>query len=323
MSLVYSTNMAPMDKRLSIALHAVGVYAFFLVFGIYAEKLAVTAYGGMRYNSALFPSMLQSLGGVIASRLAMRWSGVPTDIRSRALLRQYGLLAVLGLVSSQLGHISLSYLSYPTLVIAKSCKLIPIALMNFVIYRKILSRRKLFSLMLISISVLSFSLFGKRTPSASGSSILGLPVLAASLLVDGVANAVQDNVFERFKVSAFHMMYYISIFRLFMSFSGLILTDGLRYSVLFMSRTPRLALDLLLYSLLSVLGQAVVYSMVQSHGSLALTTVNLTRKMASILLSLLVFGHGFRGVQMLSILGVFVSIGLEMLEPRKAKKARE
>lgn len=310
-------------KNISIVLHALGIYAFFLVFGIYGEKLTTTTYNGRKYSSALFPSMLQSLGGILVSRVMMACNKVTVEIKSRGLMHQYMYLAALGLASSQLGFASLGYLSYPTLMIAKSCKLIPIALMNFLLYRKTLSPRRYLSLALISMSVLSFAVLGKQTHLADGFSIVGFVALAASLLVDGITNSIQDYIFEEFRVSAFHMMYYICVFRFLMSFAVILLTDSLKYSIIFISRTPDVIPDLLLYSTFNTFGQAVVYSMVQSHGSLVLTTVNLTRKMFSILLSLVVFGHRIRMVQGLSILGVLVSIALEVFdtkEPRKLKK---
>jgi solute carrier family 35 (UDP-galactose transporter), member B1 len=309
-----------MGKNASLVLHTIGIYIFFLVFGIYGEKLTTTAYNGRRYDSALFPSMLQSLGGVMISRVMMSCNNITMEVKSGALLHQYAYLAILGLVSSRLGFTSLKYLSYPTLLIAKSCKLIPIALMNFLIYRKILSHKRCLWLALTSVSVLSFTLFGKQSSSTGGSGALGIPILVTSLLLDGIVNSIQDYIFEEFKVSVFHMMYYISLIKFFTPFTVILLTDNLRYSIVFMSRTPDVILDLFLYSTFNVLGQVVIYLMVQSHGSLVLTTVNLTRKMFSILLSLVLFGHKIKRIQVLSVLGVFASIALEVFEPKKPKR---
>lgn len=309
-----------LSRNVSLMLHAIGIYIFFLVFGVYGEKLTTTTYGGKRYDSALFPSMLQSLGGVIISKVMMGCNNVTTEVKSRTLLHQYAYLAILGLASSQLGFASLRYLTYPTLVIAKSCKLIPIALMNFLIYRKTLSCKRCLSLVLTSVSVLLFTFFGKQSSSTGASSVAGITVLVMSLLMDGMINSVQDYIFEEFKMSAFHMMYYINLFRFFISFTVILLTDNLRYSVVFMSRTPDVILDLFLYSTFNALGQVVIYSMIQSHGSLVLTTVNLTRKMFSILLSLVLFGHKIKSIQALAVLGVFASIALEMFEPKTPKK---
>lgn len=309
-----------LNKQLSLVFHAVGIYTFFLVFGIYGEKLSTTKYNGQKYNSALFPAMLQSLGGILVSKFMMDREKIAAEVNNRALIQRYAYLAILGLASVQLGFASLNYLSYPTLIIAKSCKLIPIALMNFLIYRKTLSQKRCVSLALISISVLTFTLFSGQGHSNDGLGILGIPILVASLLLDGVINSIQDYVFEEFKVSAFHMMYHISLFRFLISFTIVILTDNLRYSIVFISRAPGVILDLFLYSTFNVLGQGVIYSMVQSHGSMMLTTVNLTRKMFSILLSLAVFGHNIQNIQVLSIIGVFASIALEMFEPKKAKR---
>ncbi|CAD25244.1 similarity with triose P/Pi translocator CPTR_SOLTU [Encephalitozoon cuniculi GB-M1] len=307
--------MGTLNKHISLALHTMGIYAFFLVFGVYGEKLTTTTYSGRRYESVLFPLVLQSLGGIIVGRAMMNCRKTE-EVSGKKILWHYACLASLSLVSAQLGFISLRYLSYPTLIIAKSCKLLPIALMNFLIYRRTLSSRKYLSLALISVSVLSFSFFDKKGSSASGFSIIGILVLITSLLADGAINSSQDHIFRNFKVSSFHMMYYSNLFRFLISFTAILLTDNLRYSIAFIKSTPEVAPDLFLYSTFNILGQVVIYSMVQSHGSLTLTTVNLTRKMFSILLSLVVFGHKIKKVQALSILGVLGSIALEILESK-------
>ncbi|KAG5859863.1 uridine diphosphate-like transporter [Encephalitozoon hellem] len=315
--------MGTLNKHISLALHVVGIYAFFLVFGVYGEKLTTTTYSGRRYESALFPLILQSLGGIVVGRIMMCLSKETEKAHSRRVLLHYACLASLSLTSSQLGYISLRYLSYPTLIIAKSCKLLPIALMNFLIYRRTLSCRKYLSLGLISLSVLSFSFFDKRSTSTSGFSIIGILVLVTSLLADGIINSGQDHLFRTFKISSFQMMYYTNLFRFLISFTIILLTDNLKYSIGFIKSTPEVVPDLFLYSTFNILGQIVIYSMVRSHGSITLTTVNLTRKMFSIFLSLIVFGHKIEKVQALSILGVLGSIALEMADSKGREEAKK
>ncbi|AFN82818.1 UAA transporter protein [Encephalitozoon romaleae SJ-2008] len=312
--------MGTLNKHVSLALHAMGIYAFFLVFGVYGEKLTTTTYNGRKYESALFPLVLQSLGGIAVGRTMMSYSKEAEGAPGKRVLCHYACLALLSLISAQLGFISLKYLSYPTLIIAKSCKLLPIALMNFLIYRRTLSHRKCLSLSLISISVLSFSLFDKRSTSTSGFSFIGILILITSLLADGIINSAQDHLFRTFKISSFHMMYYTNLFRFLISFTAILLTDNLKYSIAFIKSTPEIVPDLFLYSTFNIFGQIVIYSMVQSHGSLTLTTVNLTRKMLSIFLSLIVFGHRIKKVQALSILGVLGSIALEMTDFKGQKE---
>ncbi|ADM11341.1 UAA transporter protein [Encephalitozoon intestinalis ATCC 50506] len=314
--------MGSLNKHVSLMLHVVGIYAFFLVFGIYGEKLTTTTYHGRRYESVLFPLVLQSLGGIVIGRVMMSCKGVEGGL-GRAILFHYAYLASLSLISAQLGFLSLRYISYPTLIIAKSCKLLPIALMNFLIYRRTLTRRKYFSLCLISISVLSFSYFDGKNSSGSRLSLIGILVLTTSLLADGIINSTQDHIFRKFQASSFHMMYYTNLFRFLISFTVILLTDNLRYSIAFIKATPEVAPDLLLYSTFNIFGQIVIYSMIQSHGSLTLTKVNLTRKMFSILLSLIVFGHKIKKIQALSILGVLGSIALEAFDTKTQKQTGE
>jgi solute carrier family 35 (UDP-galactose transporter), member B1 len=307
------------NRSMSMALHALGIYVFFLIYGIYSEKLSTTLYGGLKYDCVLFPTMLQSLGGFIMGNVIMRHQSIPREPRGGFVMSMYLVLAACSLASIYVNFITLRYLSYPTLIIAKSCKLIPVALMNFLIFRERLEARKCLSLALISLSVLSFTFFSDGKKADAGLSATGIAILTGSLLFDGTTNALQDNLIKRSGISSFHMMHYVNLLRFCLSSLLLLCTNGLSHSLAFFSTSPGIAIDLLLYSTFNVFGQIVVYSMLQTHGTLALTTVTVTRKMFSILLSLVIFGHKVTKAQLLSVLGVLMLIGLEMREPKRAK----
>jgi UDP-galactose transporter B1 len=99
----------------------------------------------------------------------------------------------------------------------------------------------------------------------------------------------------------------------------MILTKDINYSYEFISLNPEILKDLIFSSLLNVLGQLVIYSMLEKHGSLVLTTVNISRNMLSIILSLVLFGHGIGFTQCICILGVIISISLDLLHDKKKK----
>lgn len=308
-------------NKLSVIGHSIGIYIFFIVYGIYSEKISTSSYGGHKYESSLFPLVLQSFGAYLLSYWIMKKQNISRNLADKKQNFLYFTLALCSLISTQLGYFSLNYLSYVTIIIAKSCKLIPIALMNFVIYRKTLSTRKYISIALISASVLSFVCFGSNKKINSQSTgLMGIFVLIGSLVFDGVVNTIQDNVFETYKISSFHMMHYISYYKMIISLPLLFYNRSFNYTLLFVFRTPVIVMDLLLISTFNVLGQMIIFSMLQKHGSLVLTSVNITRKMFSIVASLVIFGHNIGSIEIFSILGVLISILLEATEPKKEKK---
>ena len=241
----------------------------------------------------------------------------------KRLMLNYVCLALLSIASLSLGILSLKYLSYPTLVIAKSCKLVPIALINILVYRRKMGYRKCLSLCLISVCVVLFSLLDGSKRSGSGTSVLGGIILVLSLAADGFINSQQDYVFAEFKVSPFDMMYYTNVFRFLIALVLALKYNSIWYTIEFVRAAPAMGTDLLLHSAFNVIGQSVVYSMVQKHGSLNLTMVNVTRKMLSIFVSLVVFGHTVNRMQIACVVGVVASIGLEIIEPKTKKQSTE
>ncbi|KAK6090789.1 hypothetical protein P3W45_000034 [Vairimorpha bombi] len=310
------------NRTSSILFHTAGIYTFFLLYSYYQEKITTSLYEGVKYTSVLFPIYLHSLGGIVASEAALYIKKEKRSVQNNSLLYRYIFLSLLSLISAQFWNFSLRFLTYPTVVISKSCKLLSIALMNFIIYRTKLSTRKYFILILTTSSVLLFALGDSSKKESSSFGITGLFLLIINLAVDGFSNVIQDKIFKEYKVSSLNMMYYLNLIRFVISMILLIMTQNMRYSFTFMYKNPSLAIDLGLSTIFNVLGQLFIFSMIEKHGTIILSTVNITRKILSILVSFIIFGHSLSFIQGISIIGVILSISLEF-GSKEDKKIKE
>lgn len=307
------------SKHFSVMIHTVGIYILYSLSNIYQEKISTSKYGGEAYKSILFPMILQSIGGMMVSRILCQMKGESVGVKNRIILVNYVLLSVLAMASASFWYYSLNFLTYPTIIISKSCKLLSIAIMNFLVFRKRLDSKKYASILLTTVSVLCFTLFGKSKGSG-GFNLSGIVILILNLSLDGFINVFQDSIFKNYNVSSGNIMFYNNLIRLVISSFLIVSTNNLNYSLTFISKKNEILQDLILSSLFNVLGQLVVYSMLEKHGSLVLTTVNVSRKMLSIILSLFLFGHKVMPLQWLCICGVVLSISLELFDTKKAKK---
>ncbi|EOB13673.1 UDP-galactose transporter [Nosema bombycis CQ1] len=312
---MFSSVRYKKSTNLSILVHSIGIYLLYSLSGIYNEKISTHKYGNSNYKSTLFPMVLQCLGGVFVSKFLSRLKGESLLIKDFKIIFYYVLLSFLALTSTFLWRYSLNFLSYPTVIISKCCKLLSIAIMNFLILKKKFDNRKYFSILLTTVSVLCFSMSGK----SNNFTFKGIFFLILNLSLDGLLNVTQDNVFKKFNVSSGNVMFYNNLIRLIMSLILMILTKDINYSYEFIRLNPEILKDLIFSSLLNVLGQLVIYSMLEKHGSLVLTTVNISRNMLSIILSLVLFGHGIGITQCICILGVIISISLDLLHDKKKK----
>jgi UDP-galactose transporter B1 len=87
------------------------------------------------------------------------------------------------------------------------------------------------------------------------------------------------------------------------------LTEAIAFSL----RFPESIYDILLFGLFGSIGQLFIFYTLERFGSLILVTVNVTRKMFSMLLSIFWFNHSMSTGQWLAVLTVFGGIGLDAL----------
>lgn len=215
----------------------------------------------------------------------------PTKWISPLLLR-YAQVAALQSFASQLGFASLRHISYPTLILGKSCKLVPVLLMNVVLYRRRFAAYKYVVVGLVTLGISLFMLFaeegaGKKKKGAQTSSAWGLALLTANLLLDGATNSTQDEVFARYRVSGGQMMLCMNaLATLLMAFTLVVPVPQiplinpkpadateLSSALAFIARHPEVTRDMLTYCMAGALGQVAIFETLEKFGSLTLVSI--------------------------------------------------
>lgn len=94
---------------------------------------------------------------------------------------------------------ALSFVNYPTQVLAKSCKMIPVMLMRIVINGKRYKLREYVNVVLITIGISVFTFYSKKAKGEASNSLFGLFLLFASLALDGLTGPTQENMIAQYK----------------------------------------------------------------------------------------------------------------------------
>ncbi|CAO1617463.1 unnamed protein product [Parajaminaea phylloscopi] len=264
------------------------------------------------------------------------------------LLFRYLLISALQSCSSQLGLHSLAHgISYPTLTLAKSCKLVPVLLMNVVLYRRRFPAYKYLVVGLVTLGISAFMLFSaesekKRAKGAAagkGDSLLGIVLLSLNLIFDGATNSTQDDVFHNYIVTGPQMMLVMNLLSSLLMGASLVFplhslplvgsalfagskgsaqgSTELSAALAFIARHPQVVRDLLAYAAAGAIGQIAIFETLQRFGSLTLVSITVTRKLFTMLLSLVVYSHRLTNAQWLGVGLVFVGLGIEAKEKRK------
>ncbi|EGC41064.1 UDP-Glc/Gal endoplasmic reticulum nucleotide sugar transporter [Histoplasma capsulatum var. duboisii H88] len=315
-----------------------------------------------RWTFSVVLNTIQSFFAAITGFMYLYFS-TPRGEKSPAVFPTTRILFPLVLISissslaSPFGYASLGHIDYLTFVLAKSCKLLPVMFLHLAIFRKRYPLYKYGVILLVTIGVATFTLHhptsskkkNSHNNNGNGSSIYGLFLLSLNLLLDGLTNTTQDHIFSSPKLySRFtgpQMMVAQNLLCTLLTATYLLVTPHVSTSILrlmplpidlsqtselasalaFLSRHPTATKDIIAFAACGAIGQLFIFHTLAHFSSLLLVTVTVTRKMLTMLLSVMWFGHRLSGGQWIGVGLVFGGIGAEgvVQKREKAKKLAE
>lgn len=248
---------------------------------------------------------------------------------NRIPMKWYALIALSYVVGMSCSNLALKYVNYPTQVLAKSCKVIPVMVMGVLIARKSYPLRTYVVVLLLSVGMSIFMLdksanSGKAIDS-NANSVEGLLLLAFSLAMDGVTNSVQTRMQMQFKPgpTADELMLYMNMYAVgFLAIAAIVWPNWFIDALHFCARHPRIITDILLSCVFMTVGQIFIFWTITSYGTLVNSIITTTRKFFTILISVVRFQHDVTAVQWAGIALVFVALIWDVIESFRAERAK-
>ena len=96
----------------------------------------------------------------------------------------------------------------------------------------------------------------------------------------------------------------------------------LSHAMAFIRSHPSVLKDVMLFSVAGATGQLFIFETLEKFGSLTLVTITVTRKLFTMLLSLVVFNHRLTSGQWTGVTTVFAGIGIEAYVKRQDAKRK-
>ncbi|EGW31806.1 uncharacterized protein SPAPADRAFT_62399 [Spathaspora passalidarum NRRL Y-27907] len=331
-------NMKQRGRVITLITCVLGLYGTFLTWSILQERINTKPYGDKQeyFQSPLIINIIQalcaSLVGFIYTIFANNSS--PFDVffkndyeSSMSIFKSLVIISITSSLASPLGYKSLNHLDYVAYLLAKSSKLIPVMFIHFVFYRTKFPWYKYLVAVLITLGVIAFTIShgAKKTSINDGNSLYGMSLLFGSMLLDGLTNSTQDQLFkQKFKVrlTGAKLMCLLNLFVFIISLSYTLIFqfDEVKEATLFIHKHHELVVDIISFSLCGAIGQIFVFIILEKFDSIVLITATVTRKMLSMILSVILFGHTLNVTQWIGVLLVFGGIGYESMIKFNGKK---
>lgn len=227
---------------------------------------------------------------------AINSSSKLTQSTAGPLLRRYFQCSAFITCAAPFGFAALSYISYPAMVLGKSCKLVPVMIMNILLYRRRFAPHKYLVVFMVTTGITIFMGFGNDNAKPSKvhnsssqtqmpyANIIGITYLLISLTLDGAINSTQDEIFSRYNITGQQMMFWINMFCTLITLMMTVLplphipvihpsTGGKAEfidALAFIRDHPSIIQPLALFAFTGALGQLFIFETLQRFGSLTL-----------------------------------------------------
>jgi len=300
-----------------------GILICYLYFGILQEGITKGKYGPngedrFRYTQSLV--LVQCL----ANTLFARATRTPSSSSSSSVVDNvprlmYAIASISYLLAMIASNYALQFIPYPTQVLAKSCKPIPIMIFGALFAGKKYIWRKYFYVILIVIGVALFLYDDKKHAEDAQKSNFGDLLLLASLAMDGMTGAMQDRMRASYVASGNSMMYNMNLFSTFYLLIGLVVSGELWRFMAFVNLYPTVLLNMIALSIASALGQYFIFKTVNDFGPLTCSILTTTRKLFTMLGSVLLFNDALTGQQIIASTIVFGALIMDGMDNKKPK----
>ncbi|XP_032789059.2 adenosine 3'-phospho 5'-phosphosulfate transporter 1 isoform X2 [Daphnia magna] len=320
-----NTNVQTLyQKALSLFYCCAGLQVSYLLWGLLQEKIMTREYTDgdkiERFTDSQFLVFVNRI-------LAFLFSGIYLLLTHqnvhRTPLYKYSFCSVSNTLSSWCQYEALKFVSFPTQVLAKSAKVIPVMLMGKLVSRAQYKNYEYTTAVLISVGMTAFLLgSGGDKKGNNVTTVSGAVLLCGYLIFDSFTANWQSALFKEHKPSSIQMMCGVNLMSCLFTSASLIQQGGFFYSLSFAARHPIFIMDCLLTAISSASGQLFIFATISKFGPVVFTIIMTVRQGLSILLSCLLYQHHLSPMGILGVFIVFLAIFLRMYYAQQHRKRK-
>ncbi|XP_060851731.1 adenosine 3'-phospho 5'-phosphosulfate transporter 1 [Rhopalosiphum padi] len=287
-----------------------GLQVSYLIWGVIQEKMMSENYGTNEASKFHDSQMLVFLNRGLSTVLSGIFLFMNEGIRSKKSppLYKYSYCTVSNIISSWCQYESLKYVSFPTQVLAKTCKIIPVMLMGKLMSGKKYQYYEYVTAVGIWIGMAIFQFFTENKHSDITTCAAGVILLVGYLATDSFTSTWQGKMFTQYQVTSMQMVFANSLLSSLLTTIPLYQVGSFKKTYEFIKEYPAFLTDCIVLSVSSACGQLFIYKTISKFGPIVLTIIMTIRQGLSIVISCIRYHHPVGIMAALGIVFVFISV---------------
>ncbi|XP_012280840.1 solute carrier family 35 member B1 [Orussus abietinus] len=309
------------NAKTKLIIYAGGIFVCYFYFAVLQEKITRGQYGDgenkEKFTYTFVLVFIQCLINYCFAKVMLAVLNQGEDTTSTFYYASSALAYILAMVCSIM---ALQFVNYPTQVVGKAGKPIPVMVLGVLIGKKVYPARKYVFIILIVTGVILF-MFKDNKPTVKQTDDqvgFGECLLILSLLMDGITCAIQDRMRAEYKTKSGHMMINMNMWSVLFTGVAIIVSGELLAFIQFLQRHPNCLWHILSFSIAGALGQHFIFLTIAEFGPLTCAVVTTTRKFFTVLGSVLLFGNTLLPRQWIGTVIVFTGLALDALYGKTA-----
>ncbi|GAA57389.1 adenosine 3'-phospho 5'-phosphosulfate transporter 2 [Clonorchis sinensis] len=314
--LICGFNLSKLSRNQQFSVSVLGIFVAYLFYGALQESIFrnndIQPHSTFLTLFQFFIYAILSYSELWLQKISLKRYRVVIDIVpsrsfSRGLFRLYFLLALLTVGTIAFSNASITYLNYPTQVIFKSCKMIPVLIGGVLLQRKFFPRPvnpysaflgksysalEVTAVLVMTVGLISFTLVDVSVqPSFT---FFGVVLVSLALCCDGALGNYQELVMRKMRCCNTELLFYSYTIGFVVLLCGIIMSGQFLSSVRYFVEHPgKMFGHGVVFSICGYFGLHFVLCLVQSHGALTAVTVTTFRKAVTMILSFILFDKPF------------------------------
>lgn len=302
-----------------------GLMCSYLTWGVLQEKIMTQEYINFEGKTSHFKDsqFLVFANRFLAFTIASICIKIRHEPRHRTPFYKYSFASFSNIMSAWFQYEALKFVNFPTQVLAKSCKIIPVMLMGKIMSRTKYECYEYLTAVMISLGMVFFmtgSAEEKRITSVT--TITGVFLLAMYMIFDSFTTNWQDALFKTYSMSPIQMMCGVNLSSTIFTAASLSMQGGFIDSLTFATEHPKFIFDCIVLSISSTIGQLFIFYTISVFGPVVFTIIMTLRQAAAIMLSCIIYNHSISVLGVFGVLIVFLAIFLRVYCNQRIKAIR-